>query len=146
MFTASLLSVGAGLPLGEFDFYLAHVLTVGHALRVLFPVFPRNWHIPIMRQYGLFTILVYIAQLRPAFKEEDIASWDLQSSSWENVAQKSQKNELSVDVHFPKVVRALKVAEETCGSRGKHFMKASEKFISEFRGWTGFGLGVDVIP
>ncbi|KAH8194697.1 hypothetical protein TruAng_011131 [Truncatella angustata] len=146
MFTASRLAIETSNSKGEFDFYLAHVLTVGHALRILLPLMPVVWHIPVMKQYGLFTILVYIAQLRPAFDAQNIESWELKASNWSKISEDAVNNELSVDIHFPKVVRALKVAEEAWGSKHRHFMKAAEKFIAEFKRWTGFGLGVDVIP
>lgn len=41
---------------GEYDFFLAHLLTVGHALKVLLPSFPEESRVGVLRQFWLFVL------------------------------------------------------------------------------------------
>ena len=127
----------------QYDFFLAHVLTVGHALRVLMPHFPPEWQVSVIRQYGLYTILIYIAQLRPPFSKVDVELVDLKGRDWDWVKQKALTATWSVDSHCAKVIRALKVSAETWGEKNDFYCKAAVKFVTEFSDWTGFGLGVE---
>lgn len=131
---------------GGYDFYLAHVLTVGHALRILIPYMPEQHRISVMKQYGLFVILFYLTQLRPSFGLDAIQSLKADHGSWDDIYKSALRSKWSDDLHWPKVVRALKEVEELRGSEDGFYQKAAAKFISEFKGWTGFGLGVDAIP
>ncbi|KAF7585245.1 hypothetical protein BBP40_011596, partial [Aspergillus hancockii] len=65
MQVAGVLLIESRTEAGEYDFFLAHALTVGHAVRVLLPVFPGEWRVDVMRQFWLFVLSVYVAQLRP---------------------------------------------------------------------------------
>ncbi|CCF32232.1 MGS207 protein [Colletotrichum higginsianum] len=132
---------------GEYDFYLAHILTVAHALRVLFPHFSLERQVSLMRQYGLYAVLVYLAQLRPETEwKESKASGDEVTPSWDKIYKSALDNKWFVDVHFPKVVRGLKVVEETWGLADGLYQRAAATFVAKFNGWGGFGLGVDAIP
>ncbi|KZL80657.1 mgs207 protein [Colletotrichum incanum] len=146
--TAAVLFMGASTDGGEFDFYLAHILTVAHALRIILPHYSFERQVSLMRQYGLYAILVYLAQLRPqtAWEEKKKSLGDKVTPSWDEIYKSALSNKWFVDVHFPKVVRGLKVAEETWGSSDGLYQRAAAKFVSEFSGWGGFGLGVDAIP
>lgn len=141
--TAVLLSICTSNSLVEYDFFLAHLLTVGHALRVLMPHFRPVHHEPILKQYVLFAILVYIAQLRPKFGKADVETVDLKDRDWEWVSQTALAAEWSLDLHYAKVIRALKVSAETWGEKDNFYSKAAVKFVTGFNGWTGFGLGVE---
>ena len=48
----------------------------------------------------------------------------------------------SLDSHYVKVIRALKVAAETWPHNDRFYLKAAVKYVNEFEGWTGFGRGV----
>ncbi|KAM0243973.1 hypothetical protein ACHAP5_006736 [Fusarium lateritium] len=143
--TAAILAMSTADAEGCFDFYLAHVLTVGHALRILLPIMPKDRQIIMMRQYGLFTTMIYLAQLRPTFMLEKMKFLKPENSSWGFIYKRALESEWSTDLHWPKVVRALNMVEEMRGSEGDLYKQVAGKFISEFRGWTGFGLGSDVI-
>ncbi|KAH7142685.1 MGS207 protein [Dactylonectria estremocensis] len=143
--TAATLAVSAVNAEGGLDFYLAHVLTVGHALRILLPLMPEQHRISVMKQYGLYTILVYLAQLRPSFGPDAIKSFKAEHLSWDAINKSALESKWSNDVHWPKVVRALKVVEDLRGSEDGYYKLAAVKFLAEFDGWTGFGLGVDAI-
>lgn len=143
--TAATLAVSAVNAEGGLDFYLAHVLTVGHALRILLPLMPGQHRIPVLKQFGLYTILVYLAQLRPGFGPDTIKSFKTDLTSWDDIFKRALESKWSNDIHWPKVVRALKAVEELRGSEDGFYQKAAVKFIAEFDGWTGFGLGADAI-
>lgn len=145
MHTAVLLAISTADTTSNYDFYLAHVLTVGHALRILLPRIPEQHWVGIMKQYGLFVIVVYLAQLRPTCEEECILAVKAGCTSWDDIYSRALGSKWYKDLHWPKVVRALKEVELLRGVRNNFYRSAAEKFISEFNGWTGFGLGVDAI-
>ncbi|KAF7156275.1 hypothetical protein CNMCM5623_009668 [Aspergillus felis] len=141
-----LLAIGTGNREAKYDFYLVHTMTVAHALRVLWDQFPTEQRICILRQYALFLILVYICQKKPAFEAniiDTILSVDLGGQDWESVRAKALGHQWLKDSHFFKVVRAPMAFEETYGKKDNFYLKASAKFIAEFDGWEGFGLGVE---
>lgn len=53
-----------------YDFFLVHLLTSSHAIRILLPLIPKKFHISLVRQWWLLTISVYIAQLRPNIHDD----------------------------------------------------------------------------
>ncbi|PCH04731.1 protein of unknown function DUF4243 [Penicillium occitanis (nom. inval.)] len=142
-----LLAIATGDRGRKFDFYLIHTMTVAHALRVLWDLFPEDQRACILRQYALFVIMVYICQLKPKFEFsliETIESVKLRDAdTWDSLATKALQHKWSKDSHFFKVIRAPKVFEETYGAKSGFYLKASLKFLSEFDGWEGFGLGVE---
>ncbi|GAM43993.1 hypothetical protein TCE0_060f19254 [Talaromyces pinophilus] len=138
-----LLALSTGNPKDSFDFYLAHVMTVAHALRVLWHFSPPERHESILRQYALFTIMTYICQLRPKFALESIETVPLEGRNWNWVINNSLGNKSALDVHFFKVVRAPLVFEETFGRKDDFYLKAAIKYITEFRGWEGYGIGIE---
>lgn len=143
--TATVLAVSTKTKDGEYDFYLAHVLTVGHALRILLPVMPEQQRIPAMKQYGLFTILIYLAQLRPSFREDQIEPNRVEFTEWDAIYKEALQSKWSNDLHWPKVTRALRMVEELRGPENDFYKQAATKFVLEFNGWTGFGLGADAL-
>ena len=138
-----LLAISSGDPDKSYDFYQAHVMTVSHALLVLWHFFPKERHISILKQYALFTILIYIVQFRCEFGIEEIESIQLDGKDWNWVTENALNHKWALDDHFFKVVRAPKVFAETFGSKNGYYLKAAVKFMTEFRGWEGFGLGVE---
>lgn len=138
-----LLALSTGNPKDSFDFYLAHVMTVAHALRVLWHFSPPERHESILRQYALFTIMTYICQLRPKFALESIETVPLEDRNWNWVINNSLGNKSALDVHFFKVVRAPLAFEETFGRKDDFYLKAAIKYITAFRGWEGYGIGVE---
>jgi len=140
---AVLLAISDGDPEKSFDFYEIHLMTIAHALRVLWNHFPEERRRAILRQYGLFMILIYIAQLRPAFGIDGIERVKLNGRDWDWVTQTALAHDWVLDSHFFKVVRAPKVFAETYGEKDGFYLKAAVKFLTEFRGWEGFGVGVE---
>ncbi|KAL3479615.1 hypothetical protein BJX99DRAFT_267980 [Aspergillus californicus] len=145
--TSVLLAIGTGDSERKFDFYLVHTMTVAHALRVLWDLFPDDQRACILRQYALFVILVYICQLKPRVDPDLIGAIESvplgTADDWGSVVERTLRHRWYKDSHFFKVVRAPLAFEETFGAKGGFYRRAAVKFLAEFDGWEGFGLGVE---
>jgi hypothetical protein len=141
------LAIETGDAKTQFDFFLIHLLTVAHAIRILLPTcFPRQrWH-DIYRQFWLWILLVYVAQLRRLIDTDASNRVELNGRDWKWVEERALTDKWSLDAHYVKVIRALKVGSELFGEKNGWYLKASVKFIDEFDGWTGFGKGVEGYP
>ncbi|OJJ76230.1 hypothetical protein ASPBRDRAFT_72236 [Aspergillus brasiliensis CBS 101740] len=139
---AVLLALSNGNPKDSFDFYNAHIMTVAHALRVLWHYFPPSHRVSILKQYALFGIMTYICQLRPQFSLDWIEGVQLDGRDWNWVIDTALAHKWALDAHFFKVVRAPKVFEETFGRKNDFYLKAAIKYVTEFDGWGGYGQGV----
>lgn len=123
----------------KFDFFFVHLLTSSHAVRILLPLIPAKFHIKLVRQWWLFTLAVYIAQVRPAVEPNTIRDFNLEGKNWKYVTDKALNSLHSVDAHFVKALRSMQVASETWGDESQYYLKAAVKFASEFEHWGGFG-------
>ncbi|KAF2187804.1 hypothetical protein K469DRAFT_704760 [Zopfia rhizophila CBS 207.26] len=128
----------------KFDFFFVHILTTSHAVRILLPLVPTRYHINLVRQWWLFTLAVYIAQVRPEVKLDTINGYDLKGRNWKFVVDKALNSTHSLDAHFVKALRSMKVAAETWGDDSQFYLKAAVKFADEFEHWGGFGAAADV--
>ncbi|KAJ5448538.1 hypothetical protein N7445_003359 [Penicillium cf. griseofulvum] len=140
---AVLLTISTPSPEHHYDFYFAHMLTVGHAVRLLLPHFASEWVTPVLRQYWMFVLYLYIAQLRPDISHLKFPSSVGNEKDWDFVKAEAFGGEFGYDSHRLKVLRALKVAEETWGWKGGQYLASAVRFVQDFNGWTGFGRGVD---
>ncbi|KAJ5114886.1 hypothetical protein NUU61_000645 [Penicillium alfredii] len=122
----------------KYDFFLVHIMTTSHAVRVLLPLIPGRFQIPLLRQWWLLTLAVYIAQLRPELSLERVREYNLKGRDWNWAAQKAVKGEYSTDAHYVKAIRALRESASTWGDHDNFYLKAAVKFADEFRGWGGF--------
>lgn len=138
-----ILALGHGGVSRLYDFFHAHLMTVAHALRVLWQVFPEERQASILRQYALFAILQYIDQLRLPFDIQDIETIDVEGRNWDWVVEKALAHKWALDSHFFKAVRAPKAFCEAYGDKDDFYLKAAIKFMTTFDGWEGFGEGVE---
>ncbi|THC98487.1 hypothetical protein EYZ11_002072 [Aspergillus tanneri] len=120
------------------DFFLVHILTTSHAVRILLPLIPGRYQLPLVRQWWLITLAVYIAQLRPEIHLDSIRDYELAGRDWNWTANKAVKGSYSTDPHYVKAIRAFKEAALTWGDADSYFLKAAVKFAEEFNGWGGF--------
>lgn len=82
-----------------YDFFMVHILTTSHAVRILLPLIPRKFHISLVRQWWLLTIAVYVAQLRPKI-DDDIEVKPPQG--WKYVEDKAINGPWATDAHYVK--------------------------------------------
>lgn len=123
----------------RYDFFAVHLLTTSHAVRILLPLLPSKWHVPLIRQWWLFVLLVFIAQLRPRINIDTIKLVELEGRDWEFVTEKAVKGKYRTDAHFVKALRSMHEAGKTWGDPNSFYLKAAVKMGEEFDGWGGFG-------
>ncbi|KIW62931.1 hypothetical protein PV04_09819 [Phialophora macrospora] len=126
------------------DFFLVHLLTSSHAVRILIPFLDARYHVRLVREWLLITLAIYVAQLRPRINTSYITDVDLAGRGWVFVTQQAVQGPYKFDAHFVKACRALHEAEKVWGEAGpngeeKYWLKAAVKFAGEFAGWGGFG-------
>ena len=121
------------------DFFLVHILTTSHAVRILLPLIPAKYHVKVVKQWWLLTLAVYVAQLRPEIDISTINGYVLKEKDWKWVDKQAVEGKWSLDAHFVKALRAMKEAAEIWGDDDKYYLKAACKFAKDFRGWGGFG-------
>ncbi|KAL2839038.1 hypothetical protein BJX68DRAFT_259018 [Aspergillus pseudodeflectus] len=137
-----LLGLSNGNPRDSFDFFNVHIMTVAHALRVLWHYFPEDRRVSILKQYALFGLMTYICQLRPRFSLDWIEAVQLNGRNWDWVIETALAHKWALDAHFFKAVRAPKVFQETFGRKDDFYLRAAIKYVTEFDGWEGYGEGV----
>ncbi|MCJ1479282.1 hypothetical protein MMC13_007967 [Lambiella insularis] len=122
----------------EYDFFLVHLLTTNHAVRVLLPVVPVQFHVSLIRQWWLLVLMVYVSQLRPCIVEDLVHQFDLAERDWAWVKKRAIEGQWAMDAHYVKALRAMMEAAKTWGDENKFYLKAAVKFADSFRGWGGF--------
>lgn len=138
--TALLISTSPVKPIygHGYDFFLLHVLTTSHAVRIIIPFLPAEHHIVLLREWLLITLALYIAQLRPTVSAQSIKEYDLNGKTWDDTFQLALEGEHKFDEHYVKGIRAMKEAAKVWGDDDRYFEKAAVKFALEFEEWQGF--------
>lgn len=97
------LLVGTPAPAhGKFDFFIVHVLTSSHAIRILLPLIPAKYHISLLRQWWLFALAVYIAQTRPEMDMDKAIPGEGSQKTWKHVVDKALNGPHATDAHYVK--------------------------------------------
>lgn len=122
-----------------FDFFLMHVLSTSHAVRILLPLMPTEFHITLVKQWWLLTLTVYISQLRPEIRLQYVTDCDLKGKDWSWVDKMAIEGKAAMDVHYVKALRGLKEAAKTWGDDEKFYLKAAVRLADNFSHWGGFG-------
>lgn len=120
----------------SYSFLLVHLLTTSHAVRILLPFIPAKFHISLVRQWWLFTLSVYIAELRPKIDPDNVP-WPEGSSAktWAYVEEKALTSPYATDAHFVKAVRAMKEAARTWGDVHERYLASAVRFVDDYQGW-----------
>jgi hypothetical protein len=82
-----------------YDFFTCHLLTTSHAIRILIPLIPKKFHISLVRQWWLFTILVYVTQMRPKISEDVEMK---PTKQWNYVEDRALNGSWATDAHYVK--------------------------------------------
>jgi hypothetical protein len=138
------LLVGSRAPNKLFDFFLVHLLTSSHAVRILLPLVPARFQIPLVRQWWLFAIAVYVAQLRPAIELHRVRDVDVRDKDWGFVERMALTAGGALDAHYVKALRAIREASRTWGDEEEFYLKAAVGFADGFDHWGGFGMDAEV--
>jgi hypothetical protein len=91
----------------KFDFFLCHILTSSHAVRVIAPLIRQTYHLSLLRQWWLFVLTAYTAQLRPAVERSKITDVQLAGRDWKWVANRAVNGEWAHDAHFVKGMQCV---------------------------------------
>ncbi|KAI1767412.1 hypothetical protein GGR53DRAFT_518480 [Hypoxylon sp. FL1150] len=113
----------------SYNFYICHVLTTSHAVRILLPFIPPEFRIKLVRQWWLFAIAVYITCLRPKIDPDYIKPGDVAGKQWNYVEDKALNGAYSTDAHYVKALRAMKEAARTWGDVHEHYLAAARRNI-----------------
>lgn len=121
----------------SYNFLVVHLLTTSHAVRVLLPFIPTKFHVSLVRQWWLFTVSVFIAELRPKI-DPDYVPWPEGSAAktWAYVEDKALNSRWATDAHFVKAVRSMKEAARTWGDVHERYLASAVRFVDDFEGWT----------
>ncbi|CAF1092034.1 unnamed protein product [Rotaria sordida] len=116
----------------DFDFFLLHLLTSMHAIRIIYPhINDRQLAEHILWQFFYIASMLYICQLRPEINQELIYDYKIDDSkqNWNYVIERSVNTELAEDAHLVKVVRTLRDAEVFYGSKNGLYLKTAVKTV-----------------
>ncbi|KAI1344633.1 hypothetical protein F5Y15DRAFT_367228 [Xylariaceae sp. FL0016] len=119
----------------SYNFFLVHVLTTSHAVRILIPFIPARYHISLVREWWLLTIAVYAALKCPKIDPDYIKPEDVAGKQWNYVEDKAINGPYATDSHFVKAVRAMREAARTWGDVHEHYLAAAVRFVDDFEGW-----------
>jgi hypothetical protein len=86
----------------SYNFFICHVLTTSHAVRILLPIIPKKYHINLVREWWLLAIAVYISELRPKIDPGYIQPGDVAGKRWNYVEDRALNGPHSTDAHFVK--------------------------------------------
>jgi hypothetical protein len=123
----------------KFDFFLIHLLTTSHAIRILLPFLPAKYHVQVVKEWWLITAAIYISQLRPYIDLKVIEDYDLKGKGWKEAGKVAVEGKYRTDAHYVKAIRSMKEAAGTWGDEGGFYEKAAVRFTEGFTGWGGFG-------
>lgn len=82
-----------------YDFFIVHLLTTSHAVRILLPLVPKKFHVSLVRQWFLLAIAVYICQMRPKISDE-LETKPIKS--WAYVEKIAVEGQWRTDAHYVK--------------------------------------------
>lgn len=85
----------------NYNFVLVHLLTSSHAIRILLPNFPAEYHVNIVREWWLLVIALFVLKGRPK-PDFDNIKMELNGKSWKYVEDKAVNSPWRTDAHFVK--------------------------------------------
>lgn len=131
-----------------YDFFLLHALTGCHALRLLLPELPEEYHAALFHQWWLNVVMVYIMQGRPPIDDSCFTNYPIDGKDWSVPIKLATEGPAGFDAHYVKTIRAIQAASEL-GAQverpevSRHpdewYLKAATKFAETFRIHGGFG-------
>lgn len=84
-----------------YNFFVVHVLTTSHAVRILLPLVPAGFRVGLVRQWWLLALAVYVAQLRPRIDPDHVPA-DLKGRGWKHVEYEALHSQWAMDAHYVK--------------------------------------------
>jgi len=119
---------------GKYGRYFFQVLATSHALRVLLPLIPSEFHLPLLRQWLLLTIAIYVSELRPEIDLGEVKNYDVKGRDWDWAAQEALRGPHSTNPLFVQGIYALRGIAQTWSDSKEFYLQAAVKFADEFKG------------
>lgn len=117
-----------------FDFYLLHLLTGVHAMRLLHPhVHDRRAMRHLLREFFYFALILYVARGRPAIRRELIDRSSIDNADWSEVIERTLNSDLAKIMHLVKVIYSLKEAEMVYGKKNGLYLKTAIKSVNNVK-------------
>lgn len=110
-----------------YSFFIVHILTTSHAVRVLLPFIPAKFHVSLVRGWWLLTLAVYIAHLRPKIDPDNVES-DLKGRGWTYVEDQAVNSPYATDSHYVKG-RLLSVVRMSAQGLTRYSHPSNERCI-----------------
>jgi hypothetical protein len=85
-----------------YNFFIVHLLTTSHAVRILLPFLPARFHVSLVREWWLLTLAVYIAFQRPKIDPDYVDRSGPINKNWAYVENKGLTSAWSTDAHYVK--------------------------------------------
>lgn len=82
-----------------YDFFMVHIMTTSHAVRILLPLIPQKFQVSLVRQWWLLAIAVYVAQLRPKINDDIEVK---PAHGWKYVEDRAVNSPWALDAHYVK--------------------------------------------
>lgn len=127
----------------RYSLLLSHVLAASHAARVLLPHLPAYCHVPLLRQWWLLTLAVYVAVGRPAVDASVSTGSNGNSNGngtsnrgWAYVETQARNGRWNMDAHFLRSIRAMQEMAKTWGDEQGRYLHTAVQFVDDFEGWT----------
>lgn len=117
-----------------YNFFIVHILTSSHAVRVLLPFIPPQHHVALVRAWWLFALAVFSIKGRPLPDYDNIET-DLKGKNWKYVEEKALNSAWSKDAHYVKAIRAIRDTARTWGDVHERYLQAAVTFVDNFHGW-----------
>lgn len=86
----------------SYNFFVVHLLTTSHAVRILLPMIPAKYHISLVRQWWLLTAAVYLIFKCPKIDPDNVRPTDVAGKQWNYVEDKALNSAYSTDAHYVK--------------------------------------------
>lgn len=136
--TALLISTAPNPPTNGhgYNFFLLHLLTTSHAVRIIIPFLQAEHHIPLLQEWFLITCALYITQSRPVVSVKPILDYDTKGKTWKDAEHLAIHGDQKFDEHYVKGIRGIKEAANVWGDKDGFFEKAAVKFAVEFEEWS----------
>lgn len=116
----------------EFNFFLLHLLTGIHAIRVIYPhLHDQEVMGHVLLQYFYFAIVVYIITLRPEINKSLIDDFKLDDTkhNWDYVIDRTLNSNLVYIMHLVKAMYSLQAAERAYGFKNGLYLKTAVKTV-----------------
>ena len=140
-----------------YNFFLVHLLTTSHAVRILLPFTPQQFHMSLVREWWLLVLVIYICLFRPKINPTVVDPSKLDGRTWDYVEHKALNSKWATDAHFVKgkwleigvmtgqsvvadycavAIRAMKEAARTWGDEDQRYLASAVTFADMFDGWS----------